>query len=137
MPKALGEVSCQLKPGGTGEVKLVVTNHDYRPHQVTAQSAGQNAGLVTIAPAQLALGPKERTTIVATFVAPKQPGTYEAMLWVSVCSDHYLRWTIEVGERQNACCYVVTVDDEPDYVVHWYDHFYCQKPCMGARGRIG
>jgi hypothetical protein len=135
MPKALGEVKCQLTAGGTGEVKLVVTNNDFRAHTVNAQSAGKDAGLVQFTPAQIALGPKERTTIVAQFTAPAQPGTYEVVVWVSICSDHYLRWTVEVGEQQNPCCYEVTVDDSPNYVVHWYDHFYCPRPCLGSHGK--
>lgn len=137
MPKALGEVRCELKPDGTGQVKLIVTNNDFRAHPLTVRSAGADGGLVTITPGPATLGPKERVTIVAQFTAPQKPGTYEAVLWVSLCSDHYLRWTIKVGERQSACCYEVTVDDDPDYVVHWYDHFYCPKPCMGTHGRQG
>ena len=137
MPKALGEVHCRLRPGSTGLVKLIVTNNDFQAHNVTAQSAGQDAGLVTFTPAQVALGAKERTTILAQLKAPQKAGTYEAVLWVTVCSDHYLRWSIEVGEKEEACCYEVTVDDTPDYVVHWYDHFYCPKPCMGTHGKRG
>lgn len=134
MPKPLGEISCRVAPGGKGEVKLIVTNNDYRPHSVTAQSAGPHAGLFAFAPPQIMLGAKERTTIVATFNAPQQPGRYEAIVWVTVCSDHYLRWTIDVVEGQchPCCCYEVTVDDTPDYVDHWYDHFYCPKPCRGV-----
>jgi hypothetical protein len=113
MPKALGEVHCQVKPGGKGLAKLIVTNNDFRAHNVTAQSAGQDAGLVAFTPSQIRLGPKERTTILATLTAPQKAGTYEVVLWVTVCSDHYLRWTIEVGETENACCYEVTVDDTP------------------------
>ncbi|HEX6377061.1 MAG TPA: hypothetical protein VFZ91_15225 [Allosphingosinicella sp.] len=138
MPKPLGEISCRVAPASKGQVKLIVTNHDYQPHKVTAQAAGPHAGMFSFAPAQIGLGPKERTTIVAEFAAPQQPGTYEAVLWVTVCSDHYLRWTIEVGEGHcEPCCYEVTVDDNPDYVDHWYDHFYCPKPCRGIHGRQG
>jgi hypothetical protein len=137
MPKPLGEVHCRLRPGGLGTVKLIVTNNDFRAHVVTAQSAGQDAGLATFTPAQVPLGPKERTTILAQLKAPQKTGTYEILVWVTVCSDHYLRWTIEVGEEEEACCYEVTVDDTPDYAVHWYDHFYCPKPCMGTHGRRG
>jgi len=136
MPKPLGEVHCRVKTGDTGRVNLIVTNNDYLPHVVTAQSTGQNAGLVAFAPNNVALGPKERTTIVAQFTAPNQPGRYEMLLWVTVCSDHYLRWTVEVGEKcGDPCCYEVTIDDTPDHVVHWYDHFYCAKPCMGTHGK--
>jgi hypothetical protein len=137
MPKPLGEISCKIRPGETGQVKLIVTNNDFRAHNVTAQGAGADAGLVVFTPNIIALGPKERTTIVALFTAPPKPGTYQMVLWVTVCSDHYLRWTVEVGEKQNACCYEVTVDDTPDHIVHWYDHFYCAKPCMGSHGRQG
>jgi hypothetical protein len=132
MPKPLGEITCRLTPGSTGQVKLIVTNNDFRGHNAVAQSAGKDAGLVQFTPAQVALGPKERTTILAQFTAPQQAGTYEMVVWVSVCGDHYLRWTVEVGDTQNACCYQVTVDDTPNYVVHWYDHFYCPRPCPGT-----
>jgi hypothetical protein len=135
MPKKLGDITCKLTAGETGQVKLIVTNNDVRPHECTVQIAGPNAGLVQISPAQIGLGPMQRTTIVAGFTAPDQPGTYEMLLWVSVCNDHFLRWTVVVGEKSGACCYDVTVDDRPDYVVHWYDHFYCQKPCMGHLGK--
>lgn len=137
MPKPLGEITCRLRPGETGQVKLLVTNNDFRGHDVIVRSAGHDAAMVSITPGTAALGAKERVHVAATFTAPRQPGTYEVVLWVSVCSDFYLRWTVEVGERGGACCYEVTVDDTPDYTVHWYDHFYCQKPCMGTHGRIG
>jgi hypothetical protein len=137
MPKALGEVKCQVGANGTGQIKFIVTNHDFRAHTFNAQSAGKDAAMVQFAPTQIALGPKERTTIVAHFTAPKEAGTYEVVVWISGCRDHYLRWTVEVGDKQKDCCYEVTVDDVPDYVVHWYDHFYCPRPCPAVHGRAG
>ncbi|HLL31493.1 MAG TPA: hypothetical protein VK403_10890 [Allosphingosinicella sp.] len=137
MPKGLGEIECELRPDGTGQVKLIVTNNDFRARNLTVRSAGAGAGMVTLGAVPATLGPKERVTVVAHFAAPGQHGTHEGVLWVSLCSDHYLRWTIRVGERESACCYEVTVDDNPDYVVHWYDHFYCPKPCLGVHGRQG
>lgn len=135
MPKPLGEIHCWLRPGCSGEVKLNITNNDYLAHNAVASAAGQGKGHVAFTPAKVALGPKERATITAHFTAPTQHGTYEAVLWVAVCSDHYLRWTVHVGDREGPCCYEVTVDDNPDYAVHWYDHFYCRKPCMGTHGK--
>jgi len=134
MPKPLGEIVCQMRPGDTGQVKLTVTNGDYRPHNATVQIAGTDAGLVSVAPSVAPLGPKECAHFTATFTAPEKPGTHEVVLWVSVCSDFYLRWTVEVGEKSGPCCYQVSVNDTPDYTVHWYDHFYCQKPCLGTHG---
>jgi hypothetical protein len=137
MPLALGEVACRLAPGTTGIVRLIVTNQDYKPHDTVVQAAGKDAAQVAFAPGQAVLGPKERLIFTATFTAPQQPGTYEVLLWVRGCRDHYLRWTVTVGDKADACCFEVTVDDTPDYIVHWYDHFYCEKPCHGSRRDAG
>jgi hypothetical protein len=135
MPKPLGDITCHLSPGSKGQIRFTVANNDYKPHQVTATSAGPQASLFHFTPASVALGPKERTIVHAEFTAPNAPGRYEAVIWITVCSDHYLRWTIEVGEKNCPCCFEVSVDDTPDYVDHWYDHFYCPKPCPGIHGK--
>jgi hypothetical protein len=132
MPLALGEVNCRLCPGTSGVVRLVVTNQDYRAHNYVIQAAGKDAAHIAVSPAQVTLGPKERLTVTATFTAPQQAGTHDALIWVRGCRDHYLRWTVTVGDKADACCFEVVVDDTPDYVVHWYDHFYCEKPCHGT-----
>jgi hypothetical protein len=41
------------------------------------------------------------------------------------------------SRRQQACCREVAVDDNPDYVLHWYDHFYLPRACVGAQGSTG
>jgi hypothetical protein len=79
------------------------------------------------------LGPKERKGVTARFALPANgPQQYELLIWVRGCSDHYLRWLIERTTETRACCYEVDVRDIPDYVIHWYDHFYCMKPCHGT-----
>jgi hypothetical protein len=54
---------------------------------------------------------------------------YEVLLWVRGCQNHYLRWTLKVANRGASCCHEVEVEDCPDLIHHWYDHFYCERPC--------
>jgi hypothetical protein len=137
MPRAIGEVKLQLLADGTGEIHFTVTNGDYRSRTFTAKAAGQDAGLVQLSPATATLGPKERGTFTAKITAPAAAGTYDALIWILGCRDHYLRVSVTVGSTQKTACYKVTVDDDPDYVVHWYDHFYCKKPCLGSSATRG
>jgi hypothetical protein len=81
----------------------------------------------------------ERGVVHATFTAPSSGAKdhYEAVIWVVGCRAHYVRWEIALSERKekccaDGCCHHVSIHDQPDYVVHWYDHFYCARPCMGA-----
>jgi hypothetical protein len=137
MPVEIGEVTLKLLAGGTGEIHFTVTNGDYRARTFTVKTAGKDAGLVQLSPASATLGPKERGNFTAKITAPDQAGTYDALIWVLGCRDHYLRVTVTVGAKQKNTCYKVTVDDNPDYVVHWYDHFYCKKPCHGSSAGQG
>lgn len=128
MPLCLGDARCSLAPGGEGVMRLVITNQDYRSRSFLAKAAGAGAAFITLSTAQVTLGPKESATITAVFTAPLTLGVeYEVLLWVRGSRDHYARWKIAVGSRSHGCCYEAEVNDQPDYVVHWYDHFYCMK----------
>jgi hypothetical protein len=135
MPADLGELHCALCAGGRGTLHLTVTNTDFRRRDFQVAAAGPDAGRVQIAPGSFQLGPKERRRVKVTFNADLDDGvdcdTLEALIWVIGCRAHYLRWTIEVGKRDTGCCHEVEVFDQPDYVHHWYDHFYCYRDCFG------
>jgi len=134
MPIGHGELCCELGVGGHGQIWLHVTNEDYRPHVYTAKAAGPDAALFTFSPAQVTLGPKERTVITCTFdLPPSQPTKrlIEAVIWVLGCRNHFVRWRIDTCGKHRHCCHDVCIEDCPDYIVHWYDHFYCRRPCPG------
>lgn len=143
MPLPLGEISCQLAPGDKGTVCLVVTNHDFRPHSYQFVASGKSAASVSFSQAGAVLGPKERIAVTATFTVPRDNKgnedcrciDHEALVWVRGCRNHYLRWTIDEVAKSKPCCHEVVVDDKPDYVLHWYDHFYVARPCPGAPAR--
>lgn len=140
MPLSLGELACTLRPGDSGTVCLIVTNEDFRPHHYQFAATGKSAAHVSFSTAAATLGPKERLAVTATFTVPRDGKPtpdcrcldHDALIWVRGCRNHYLRWTVDEMANSKACCHEVQVIDEPDYVLHWYDHFYVTRPCFGA-----
>lgn len=144
MPLSLGEVRCTLRPGDTGTVCLVVTNGDFRPHTYQFAATGKSASAVSFSTNSVTLGPKERIAVTATFTVPRENRVedcrcidHEALVWVRGCRNHYLRWTVDEAACAKPCCHEIAVNDDPDYVLHWYDHFYMPRPCFGAAGTPG
>lgn len=139
MPLPLGEKRCRLAPGDKGTVCLVVTNGDFRPHTYQFAATGKSAANVSFSTAAASLGPQERVAVTATFTVPRDHKPtddcrcldHDLLLWVRGCRNHYLRWTLDEVAQGQPCCHEVTVNDEPDYVQHWYDHFYVARPCFG------
>ena len=145
MPLSLGQVECQLRPGDAGTVCLIVTNGDFRPHNYQFAATGKSAALVSFSQAGAVLGPKERIAVTATFTLPKDTQATkdcaclenDLLIWVRGCRNHCLRWRVEstTADCQTSgktCCQDIAVNDDPDYVLHWYDHFYVARPCLGA-----
>jgi hypothetical protein len=144
MPLSLGEICCQLCPGDTGEICLVVSNEDFQARDYKVVAKGEHAGQVSITDNQFTLGPKERRVVSAKFKVPaggddQKPreesccecNDYEVVLWVLGCRNHYLHWYINTDEKHKDCCHEVYVVDQPDYELHWYDHFHVMRPCYG------
>ncbi len=136
VPRQLGEVTSHVCPGGTATLRIRVTNCGVSQRTIAAEAAPKETG-VSVAPGKLALGPMERGVFVASRSALATAATgeeHEALLWVHGCHDHVLRWTVKVARRGTDCCHEIDVDDCPDLVHHWYDHFYCEHPCTHGRG---
>lgn len=136
MPVSDGTVACKLRSGATGQLWLTVTNENFVKQEYTAIAAGADAGLVVLSPQAFNLGPKERAIVSATFTVPLNPKEqYDLLIWVAGCQKHYVRWEIDTSCNNGHCCHDVSVHDKPNYVVHWYDHFYCQRPCFHSTTR--
>ncbi len=139
MPLSLGEIHCHLCPGASGQVCLVITNLDFRKRDFTIHAAGKDAAQVSFSTSHISLGPKERLGVTATFKAPTDNrtshcfGQYEALIWVQGCRNHFLRWTVDTHSKSGSCCHEIFVNDQPDYELHWYDHFYFDRPCFGPK----
>ncbi len=93
---------------------------------------GAGSAAVEFDPAGLTLGPEERGYSAVSFDIPPEaePGEVrEFLVWITGCKQYFLRWRVRVARSCGGPCPEVEVDDCPDLVHHWYDHFYCERLC--------
>ncbi len=131
-PKKAGEVTSHVCPGGTATLRIRVTNCG--PTRRTVQVRGEKP--IKVAPATLQLDPMESGVATASLTVPTGQSAgieQEHLVWIHGCHDHFVRWTIGTAKRGADSCHELEVDDCPDYLHHWYDHFYCVHPCPGGR----
>ena len=130
MPEDLGSVTSHPCHGGLASLGIHVINKSMA-QRVINLGTGTNGKGVTFSPASLTLGPMESGWVTATVTASDecdQDG--EILLWVRGCRDHFVRWRIRPLRRGADCCHEIEVEDAPELVHHWYDHFYCVRPCV-------
>ncbi len=133
MPQPLCDVVGFACAGATAALRLRITNCGACLEEFKVHVTGPDAGLVSIQTASLALGPKERGKIQLSFNVPPDAidnQEFEAIIWIKGCKLHYLRWTVTAGQPSSSCCHEVELEDCPDLIHHWYDHFYCPRPCQ-------
>ncbi len=136
MPEQLGSVTSHVCPGATATVCLRITNADISPRDVAVTAGGPQGSLVTIDPSSITLAPFGSGTVTASVKSPDQTcEPIHVQLWVHGCRDHILRWTVEISRHGCSCTHELEIEDGPDYVHHWYDHFYCERPCPGGSER--
>ena len=130
-PQPLGTFASQACAGATATIRIRVTNCGSAPRTVKIEPSTSSTGL-TIKPPDLALGPEERGYSVVSFeVAPNaaQGEVHEFLVWIRGCHEYFFRWQVRVGRVCGGSCPEVDVEDCPDNVHHWYDHFYCERGC--------
>jgi hypothetical protein len=131
-PRPAGSCRMTLTPGGTGQLRIHVTNCEWRRHVVGINAAGKLAAWLTLTPTMVIIEPQETATIIVTVHVPAdmKPGLRAAgVLLVRGCLGHAVR--LDVGVADCAQCAVcdIAIQDCPDHIHHWYDHFYCPRPC--------
>ena len=130
-PQPLGTFGSRACPGSAATIRIRVTNCGSSPRTVRIEPSPSSKGLV-IKPPQLELAPEERGYAVVSFeVAPDaaEGGVSEFLVWIRGCHEHFFRWRVRVGRLCGSSCPEVEVDDCPDNIHHWYDHFYCERGC--------
>ena len=131
VPQPLGDVESEACPGNNALLRLTITNCGMasRTIKVTATNAA-----VTVEPDSLNLGPLEEGEFNVSLAVPAgatKGQTQKSLVWIDGCKRHYLRWTVEAADAWVSCSAdAVEIDDCPDLIHHWYDHFYCQRPCL-------
>jgi len=136
-PQPVGTCCLELTPGSSATIRVHVSNCGWSRQVVAITALGKMAGWMTFAPTALLLDPQERATMLVTVHVPTTAPlghSFSAPLIIRGCRDHYARVEIKVNDCAGArnCC-DVCVDDCADQIHHWYDHFYCPRPCRNVR----
>jgi hypothetical protein len=127
-PKAAGELKSHVCPGATASLRVRITNCGPTPR--TVEVTGTQS--MKVDPSSLQLGPMERGIVTVSVGVPSGAATdTEHLVWLRGCHDHFIRWTVCSSTRGVDSCHELDVEDCPDYLHHWYDHFYCPRPCPG------
>ncbi len=137
MPRALADCVGYAGCCSSASVRIVVTNCDRVVRTVSVRGEGVNGAKgVSVTPPSVNLQPLHRATFEVKFHVPEHTEDgkqFESLIWVEGCNTHVMRWTVIAGSGGIDSCHEVTVDDCPDYRHHWYDHFYCKRPCPSIR----
>jgi hypothetical protein len=114
-------------------LRIKVCNCQARDSEVAVQVTTDADIAVKVTPARATIAPMDckRFTVAVSIPEDACKGKdYDFRLRVLGCQDHYARWSVTTGHGASGTCVEARVDDCPDYVHHWYDHFYCYRPCV-------
>jgi hypothetical protein len=135
-PRPAGTCTLVLPPGGAGTIRVHVANCDWSRGVVVLTSTGKIAGWMTFQPTTMVIDAQSHGTFRVTVRVPEgvEPGeTLSGPLLVRGCLDHFVRVVVRVAECADGGCCDASVRDCHDQIHHWYDHFYCPRPCRKAR----
>jgi hypothetical protein len=138
MPQPLGDCTSHVSECKDAKLGILITNCGRTKQGVTVTVSGMPN--VSVSPASLSLESLERGRVKLTFTPPDDAptgSTYEGLVRIHGCREWYMRWTVSIGTVGMECAHEIRVDDCPDYLHHWYDHFYCPRPCGSARTPAG
>ena len=132
-PQPIGDVTTRACPGDKAVLRLHVKNCGWQGRTITLDATDKSVG---VSPASATVGPYEEELVLVSLDVPAaatEGEKHSTVVWVRGCYVHYLRWTVDVTCTRAGCCDDVDVSDCPDLVHHWYDHFYCDRPCPHQR----
>jgi hypothetical protein len=137
-PRPFGTCTLTLTPGSTGTIRIRVHNCDWTRRVVGITAAGRLAALLRFEPTTLIVDPQDEAVFRVLVRVPDgvKPGqTIGGPILVRGCVDHFARVVVTVGECAAQSCCDLEVKDCPDHIHHWYDHFYCPRPCRNLSNR--
>lgn len=133
-PQPLGEVTSFVAPGGQATMRFRITNSSFSTRIIQFKSSPPT--VVTFSENPVTLAPLQRHVVSAFLQIPssdKQGSEQEVVIFVRGCRNYYVRWTVKVMDCGATMCNEVELDDGPDLIHHWYDHFYCPRECQDQR----
>ena len=130
-PQPLGEVTSFAAPGAQATLRFRITNATFSAR--TIDFIASPATNVTFSEDPVSLAPLQRRVVLAFFQVPsstKEGSEDEVVIFIRGCRNYYVRWTVKVMDCGSTMCNEIDLEDEPDLIHHWYDHFYCHRECQ-------
>lgn len=135
MPRILHEVVSYGVVGNKASLTFMITNESMTARSIQVFTTTPIPGL-SLTSTTVSLAAMARTEVTMTYTIPagttSDPGT-EILLWIRGCRLHFLRWVVKLGTLSADTDQEIRVKDGPENLHHWYDHFYCQHPCLEQR----
>lgn len=133
LPRRFGHFESRACPGGTALLRVKVCNCQPRASDIAIRVEGDADIGFKVTPERATIAPMACKRFTVTVSVPEDAckgHSYDFRVWVDGCHHHYARWSVTVGHDASGTCNEAEVEDCPDYVHHWYDHFYCQRGCV-------
>lgn len=134
LPERLPRVRSTACPGASAALLVEITNCGPTDRTFKIEADGNTPGL-KVEPGSLSLGPMETGRASVTLAIPAAAAIGEerdVLVWGRGCRDRVIPWTVTVARYGESCAHV-ELEDGPDLLHHWYDHFYCERPCPHGR----
>jgi hypothetical protein len=132
MPQSLGECVSHTSECKSASLDLLVTNTFVLPRNISITISGTGASLVQVNPNGATIPALDHRTFTLSVQVPQNTASgpvVDVLVVIRGCRTYYLRWKVSVGTIGCCACSEIRIDDGPDLIHHWYDHFYCQRPC--------
>jgi hypothetical protein len=132
LPRSFGCFESRACPGGTALLRVKVCNCQPRASDIAIRVESDADVVFKVTPERATIAPMACKRFTVTVSIPEDAckgHSYDFRVWVDGCHHHYARWSVTAGHDASGTCNEAEVEDCPDYVHHWYDHFYCQHPC--------
>lgn len=141
LPKRLGEVTSLVSDcKGEARLRLRMSNENAHAEDYTvAVSSTTGSGVVPrVEPSSLQIAPfSEGTVELVLELNDKGSSSATYTVLVKGCRSFVVRWTIRRTQLLESSTVELTIVDVADYEHHWYDHFYCHRPCNHGRDQFG
>ena len=136
-PQHAGTCAVCIAPGGVATFRVIVSNCGWSRQVVMITALGKIASWLTFGPTSIAMEPMERNIFLVKIQAPDGASVGASQVVPVIirgCRDHYIRVEVSIANCASltTCCDML-VEDCADNVHHWYDHFYCARPCSSVR----